>query len=177
MPEITQSPNTVIFVSPGEYEPRAQIAELPSRLDVVPPFFVDEEHTTELMRKLASPLLRNQFEISCLETKIERNRVLQRIGGSALHDLRDRVVEVLNGMELTSLEPWENGTTDTWYGGNWKVPEKRTLITRVTFAHRIPDMGSWQTVSKGLKVPNTEFVTGFEIDTPRYRKLMGLGKK
>jgi hypothetical protein len=169
--------NTSIFVSSGELELGSHVSELPPNLEVVPLFFASDKDVNKLARNLASPFLRNQFEIICLETKEEDDRVLRRIGGSALHDLRDQVVEVLNDMRLASLDTFEEGNTDTWYSGLWKVPQKRTLVRRIVLAHEAPDRGGWHILrDKELGVPNTQFVTGLEVDTPRYRKLMNKNK-
>ena len=166
---------TAIFITPGEHEFGAHLAELPvQRLYVVPSFLAGIEEADELARQLASPLATNVFEISSLESRIERGRLTQRLGGSVLHNIHDGILGTLEDMGIPiHAKQFKEGTDQTWYKGPWKVPETRMAIGRILLTQEKQGI-------KGVRVVRQYTMTRpatnvwSEIDTPRYKQVMGI---
>ncbi len=179
MVELTEArlSRTAIVLTPDEQELGTHVTELPRQhLHIVPSFLAGTEEADELARRLASPLAQNVFEISSLESRIERGRLVQRLGGSVLHNIHDEILTVLEDMNIPiHAKPFKEGTVQTWYKGTWKIPETRTAIGRVLLTQEKQGIGGWRKVlERKLSQPNHDFRT--DVDTLRYNQLMSIKK-
>jgi len=169
---------TKIIITPSEGVYNGRIDRLPEHLDVVHPFRSTVEQADVLAYELTSPLKRYEFGITNLETKSQRSILLQRIGGSALHEVHDRIIEELDEIGIKhSNHKWREGTTQTWYRGTWEVPERVTAINGILLVQRIPEKeSSWRLVRDKYTMvkPDTDFRQ--DLHTERYRELLNSKK-
>ena len=164
----------VIFATPYERQFGDHIDALPaSRLEVVPPFLTTVTEADKLARELASPLLRSVFEIARLDEVIIDEVLLQRLGGSVLHDIHDEVLDVLDETNISyNGGRWAEDTKQTWYSGTWLVPRRVTSIDRIIMAQKRPVISGWRKVREyRMGQPNVDF--RHDLQSERYKKIIG----
>lgn len=151
-----QSFETAIMISPVEQLRKGEYEHLPLHLNVVDPFIASREEVARLISSIVKPKV---FEITGFEHKDRGNERLQRLGGSALHNVHDSIVESLDSLHIThDNEQWQEGTTDTWYSGTWHIPNHRTKITQLHVAQEVPGTHAWQILDTcDLYAPGSDF--------------------
>lgn len=150
---------TAIIISPEERISQGTRERLPIHINVVDQFAATRAQTDRLMRGIAAPLFRNTFEITGFEHGDRGIERLQRLGGSVLHGLHDDIVAVMDRLHITHTNTtWDEGSSDTWYGGTWHVPGRRTKIDSVHVAQEMPDHQGWRVLrTYNLHVPSDDF--------------------
>lgn len=128
--------NTAIFISDEVLREKAVYTELPPHLNLVRPLRVSNEQIEEFASALNYRLKRNIFEVAGLEIKtIQKEGIIQRVGGSALHHLHDETLAVADEFNIKHREKeWKLGTIRTWYTGDWVLPDRRTKVEQVFLA-------------------------------------------
>lgn len=172
----TVLPETRVIISSFKHDLREHLDNLPLYIDVVPPFVASVDDTDMLVKKLASPLLCNQFEISAKEYREpdKHGVIAQLLGGSVLHHLHDGVIDVLDEMKIPhDGDVWAEGEENTWYSGTWRVPRHRTLIDRAMLVQKKLGIEGWRLVHAFTMSQSSEDFRA-DLETERYRNLIGV---